>query len=190
MNFSLGCAGCGEDIRSGQSLLALEKQWHLWCFTCTKCGCLLAGEYMGRLVQSHIISILFSGVSWKIEPGCCYLIVYSAEPQGLESICFVISCVLWRSTIALWQLIIQHIRKGDIFLSESSSWTYHLLYVSWDNFFSLVTKLWWMGGLQVCCFFVIFRDGKPYCEKDYQAEFGVTCAGCGGYIIGKVLQVK
>lgn len=73
------CAGCGEDIRSGQSLLALDKQWHLWCFTCTKCGCLLAGEYMGR-------------------------------------------------------------------------------------------------------------DGKPYCEKDYQAEFGVTCAGCGGYIIGKVLQ--
>lgn len=73
------CAGCGEDIRSGQSLLALEKQWHLWCFTCTKCGCLLAGEYMGR-------------------------------------------------------------------------------------------------------------DGKPYCEKDYQTEFGVTCAGCGGYIIGKVLQ--
>lgn len=71
-----------------------------------------------------------------------------------------------------------------------NSWTYHLLYVSWDNFFSLVTKLWWMGGLQVCCFFAIFRDGKPYCEKDYQAEFGVTCAGCGGYIIGKVLQVK
>ena len=35
-----------------------------------------------------------------------------------------------------------------------------------------------------------FRDGKPYCEKDYQAEYGVTCAGCGGYIIGKVLQVN
>lgn len=73
------CAGCGEDIRSGQSLLALAKQWHLWCFTCTKCGCLLAGEYMAR-------------------------------------------------------------------------------------------------------------DEKPYCEKDYQADFGVTCAGCSGYIIGKVLQ--
>ena len=46
----LECAGCGEDIRSGQSLLALEKQWHLWCFTCTMCGCLLSGEYMGRSV--------------------------------------------------------------------------------------------------------------------------------------------
>ena len=34
------------------------------------------------------------------------------------------------------------------------------------------------------------RDGVPYCEQDYQAEFGVTCAGCGGYITGKVLQVS
>ncbi|XP_066932754.1 actin-binding LIM protein 1-like isoform X2 [Clytia hemisphaerica] len=73
------CAGCGNDIKSGQALLALDKQWHLWCFTCHKCGCLLAGEYMGR-------------------------------------------------------------------------------------------------------------DGVPYCEQDYQSEFGVTCAGCGGYITGKVLQ--
>ena len=39
-------------------------------------------------------------------------------------------------------------------------------------------------------FNLFFRDGKPYCEKDYQADFGVTCAGCGGYIIGKVLQVN
>jgi len=31
-------------------------------------------------------------------------------------------------------------------------------------------------------------DGVPYCEQDYQDEFGVTCAGCGGYITGKVLQ--
>lgn len=35
-----------------------------------------------------------------------------------------------------------------------------------------------------------FRDGVPYCEQDYQSEFGVTCAGCDGYITGKVLQVS
>ena len=34
------------------------------------------------------------------------------------------------------------------------------------------------------------RDGLPYCEQDYQMEFGVSCAGCGGYITGKVLQVR
>ena len=32
------------------------------------------------------------------------------------------------------------------------------------------------------------KDGFAFCEKDYQAEFGVTCAGCQGYITGKVLQ--
>ncbi|XP_065649509.1 actin-binding LIM protein 1 isoform X3 [Hydra vulgaris] len=73
------CAGCHNVIKSGQALLALEKQWHLWCFSCFKCGCLLAGEYMGR-------------------------------------------------------------------------------------------------------------NGVPYCEQDYQSEFGVSCSGCGGYITGKVLQ--
>ncbi|CAB4017780.1 actin-binding LIM 1 isoform X21, partial [Paramuricea clavata] len=32
------------------------------------------------------------------------------------------------------------------------------------------------------------KDGFAFCEKDYQTEFGVTCAGCQGYITGKVLQ--
>ena len=40
------------------------------------------------------------------------------------------------------------------------------------------------------CGLDFFRDGVPYCEKDYQLEFGVTCAGCGGFITGKVLQVN
>ena len=41
-----------------------------------------------------------------------------------------------------------------------------------------------------CSFSCTNRDGVPFCERDYQAEFGVTCAGCGGYITGKVLQVR
>ena len=36
--------------------------------------------------------------------------------------------------------------------------------------------------------FCLFRDGLPYCEKDYQAQFGVKCAYCNRYISGKVLQ--
>jgi hypothetical protein len=39
-------------------------------------------------------------------------------------------------------------------------------------------------------FFIFFRDGVPYCEKDYQKLFGVRCAYCNRYISGKVLQVK
>ncbi|XP_078669166.1 actin-binding LIM protein 1-like isoform X26 [Branchiostoma floridae x Branchiostoma belcheri] len=79
MPASTACAGCGDEIKSGQALLALDKQWHLWCFKCTQCGCMLAGEYMGK-------------------------------------------------------------------------------------------------------------EGRPYCERDYQQLFGVKCAGCLTYITGKVLQ--
>ncbi|XP_066277151.1 actin-binding LIM protein 2-like isoform X7 [Branchiostoma lanceolatum] len=81
MPASTACAGCGDDIKSGQALLALDKQWHLWCFKCTQCGCMLAGEYMGK-------------------------------------------------------------------------------------------------------------EGRPYCERDYQQLFGVKCAGCLTYITGKVLQLS
>lgn len=33
------------------------------------------------------------------------------------------------------------------------------------------------------------RDGLPYCEKDYQRQFGVKCDHCERFIAGKVLQV-
>ena len=32
------------------------------------------------------------------------------------------------------------------------------------------------------------KDGQPYCEKDYQALFGVKCTYCFRFISGKVLQ--
>lgn len=73
------CAGCKEDLKEGQVLVALEKSWHIWCFKCHTCGSVLHGEYMGK-------------------------------------------------------------------------------------------------------------DGVPYCERDYQKQFGVKCAYCNRYISGKVLQ--
>ncbi|XP_062288993.1 actin-binding LIM protein 3-like [Scomber scombrus] len=73
------CAGCGEEIKQGQSLLALERQWHVSCFKCRTCGCTLTGEY-------------------------------------------------------------------------------------------------------------ISKDGIPYCETDYHAQFGIKCEGCKRYISGRVLE--
>ncbi|XP_074866085.1 actin-binding LIM protein 3 isoform X9 [Carettochelys insculpta] len=42
------CAGCQEEIKHGQSLLALEKQWHVSCFKCQTCGIILTGEYISK----------------------------------------------------------------------------------------------------------------------------------------------
>lgn len=78
--FVVECAGCREELKEGQALVALDQQWHIWCFKCGTCGVVLHGEYMGR-------------------------------------------------------------------------------------------------------------DGVPYCERDYQKQFGVKCAYCNRFISGKVLQV-
>ncbi|XP_027021550.2 actin-binding LIM protein 1a isoform X2 [Tachysurus fulvidraco] len=42
------CAGCGRDIKNGQALLALDRQWHLGCFKCKACGKVLTGEYISK----------------------------------------------------------------------------------------------------------------------------------------------
>lgn len=73
------CAGCKENIKDGQALIALDLHWHVWCFKCTQCQTPLHGEYVAK-------------------------------------------------------------------------------------------------------------DGKAYCEKDYQKLYGVTCVYCKRYITGKVLQ--
>lgn len=26
------CAGCGDQLKEGQALIALDRQWHIWCF--------------------------------------------------------------------------------------------------------------------------------------------------------------
>uniref|UniRef100_A0A0N5CWT8 Actin-binding lim zn-finger protein limatin involved in axon guidance n=1 Tax=Thelazia callipaeda TaxID=103827 RepID=A0A0N5CWT8_THECL len=41
-----GCASCGQPLQTGQVLLALEEQWHVWCFKCSECSAVLQGEYM------------------------------------------------------------------------------------------------------------------------------------------------
>ena len=47
---SSDCAGCGRDIKNGQALLALDRQWHLGCFKCKACAKVLTGEYISKYV--------------------------------------------------------------------------------------------------------------------------------------------
>ena len=42
------CAWCLSELKDGQALAALDKQYHIWCFKCTVCKILLHGEYMGH----------------------------------------------------------------------------------------------------------------------------------------------
>ncbi|XP_048964503.1 actin-binding LIM protein 2 isoform X19 [Canis lupus baileyi] len=42
------CGGCGAEIKNGQSLVALDKHWHLGCFKCETCGKQLDAEYISK----------------------------------------------------------------------------------------------------------------------------------------------
>lgn len=47
------CAGCNTELKEGQALIALDRQWHIWCFRCLVCGQVLSGEYMGKDGQPY-----------------------------------------------------------------------------------------------------------------------------------------
>ncbi|CAH1406096.1 unnamed protein product [Nezara viridula] len=42
------CSGCHGELKEGQALIALDRQWHVWCFKCSDCEVPLHGEYMGK----------------------------------------------------------------------------------------------------------------------------------------------
>lgn len=48
LNFFPECAGCKTPMDDGQALVALDRNWHVWCFKCGACKGVLHGEYLGR----------------------------------------------------------------------------------------------------------------------------------------------
>jgi len=42
------CGDCNQELRDGHALMAMDKQYHVWCFKCAACGMILQGEYMGK----------------------------------------------------------------------------------------------------------------------------------------------
>ncbi|MBN3316035.1 ABLM2 protein, partial [Atractosteus spatula] len=42
------CCGCGKDFKNEQSLVALDKHWHLGCFKCKICNKVLNAEYISK----------------------------------------------------------------------------------------------------------------------------------------------
>ncbi|KAK9501234.1 hypothetical protein O3M35_011983 [Rhynocoris fuscipes] len=42
------CSRCFQELKEGQAVIALDRQWHVWCFKCTICGVPLHGEFMGK----------------------------------------------------------------------------------------------------------------------------------------------
>ncbi|KAL7989234.1 hypothetical protein Chor_011900 [Crotalus horridus] len=128
------CAGCKEEIKQGQSLLALEKQWHVSCFKCQTCGIILTGEYISK---SSIIAMFLTMILLCID--------LSMDNQTLGL----------KGPAAVRQLQIDPAQNQQIRSKNR------------------------LEGK---------KDGVPYCEADYHAQFGIKCETCNRYISGRVLE--
>ncbi len=54
---SADCCGCGKEFKNEQSLVALDKHWHLGCFKCKVCNKVLNAEYISKLVPLLLFSV-------------------------------------------------------------------------------------------------------------------------------------
>lgn len=54
---SADCCGCGKEFKNEQSLVALDKHWHLGCFKCKVCNKVLNAEYISKLVPLFLFSL-------------------------------------------------------------------------------------------------------------------------------------
>uniref|UniRef100_A0A668ARH3 Actin binding LIM protein 1a n=1 Tax=Myripristis murdjan TaxID=586833 RepID=A0A668ARH3_9TELE len=75
------CAGCGRDIKNGQALLALDRQWHLGCFKCKACGKVLTGEYISNAGMSPFC-LCNCAAGWSLLSKSCVAFVCRVFQAG------------------------------------------------------------------------------------------------------------
>ena len=78
----LECAGCGDSIRTLQSVVALNRHWHLFCFTCYRCKKYLTTEYMHKYV-CVCVSIVYTSVYTQCSGDQAYCETCYQELYGM-----------------------------------------------------------------------------------------------------------
>uniref|UniRef100_A0A8C2FS75 Actin binding LIM protein 1b n=1 Tax=Cyprinus carpio TaxID=7962 RepID=A0A8C2FS75_CYPCA len=208
------CYKCGEPCK-GEVLRVQSKHFHIKCFTCKVCGCDLAqggffmknGEYLCTLDYQRLHGTRCNGCGDFVEGE-----VVTALGKTYHPTCFVCTVckrpfpagdrVTFNGKDCLCQRCIRPASPTPKDISASSSETY----IKSDNCAGcgrdikngqalLALDSQWHLGCFKCkaCGKVlsgeyISKDGSPYCEKDYQINFGVQCEACHRFITGKVLE--
>nr|XP_057917154.1 actin-binding LIM protein 1-like isoform X5 [Doryrhamphus excisus] len=200
------CVKCG-DVCKGEVLRVQSSHFHIRCFTCKVCGCDLAqsgfflknGDSLcpldyqrlhgtlcnscGGFVEGEVIAVL-----GKTYHPACFVCTICKKPfpagdcvtfSGKDRICQ--RCV---SPLSPPPTGIRYsnncngcgrdIKNGQALLALGSQW--HL-----GCFKCNICRRMLSGEY-------ISKDGVPYCERDYQLQFGVQCDACQKFILGKVLE--
>nr|XP_040033456.1 actin-binding LIM protein 1-like isoform X3 [Gasterosteus aculeatus aculeatus] len=200
------CFRCGEPCK-GQALRVQNSHFHVKCFTCKECGCDLAhsgffmrtGDYLCPLDFQRLHGTLCSSCGDFVEGAVVTVLGKTYHPA-----CFVCSvckepfpagdCVTFSGKDCLCQRCVRppsptphdvswsgncsgcgrDIKNGQALVALGGQW--HL------GCFKCKACRRMLSGEYIS------KDGFPYCERDYQIQFGVQCEACQKFITGKVLE--
>ncbi|KAK9530519.1 hypothetical protein VZT92_012015 [Zoarces viviparus] len=200
------CLRCGEPCK-GQVLRVQSSHFHIKCFTCKLCGCDLAqsgffmknGDYLCPLDFQRLHGTLCNSCGEFVEGAVVTVLGKTYHPA-----CFVCTvckrpfpagdCVTFSGKDCLCQRCIRPLSPTPNDTSCSSNCSGCGRDIKNGQALLALGRQWHLGCFKCkACRRVlsgeyISKDGVPYCERDYQIQFGVQCEACQKFITGKVLE--
>ncbi|XP_068610378.1 actin-binding LIM protein 1-like [Brachionichthys hirsutus] len=199
------CFRCGEPCK-GKVLRVQANHFHINCFTCKVCGCDLGQSGFFVKNGDYLCSLDFQRLHGTICNSCREFVegeVVTVLGKTYHPACFVCTickqafptgeCVTFSGNDCLCQRCVQpvsptpaglscpncsgcgrDIKNGQALLALDGQW--HI-----GCFKCKVCRKVLSGEY-------MSKDGIPYCERDYQIQFGIQCDTCQKYITGKVLE--
>ncbi|XP_070847077.1 actin-binding LIM protein 1-like isoform X2 [Chaetodon trifascialis] len=200
------CFRCKEPCK-GEVLRVQANHFHIKCFICKVCGCDLAqsgffmknGDFLcpldfqrlhgtlcsscGDFVEGEVVTVL--GKTY--HPACFVCtICKQAFPTG--------ECVTFSGKDCLCQHCARPVSPAPNNVSYPSSCSGCGRDIKNGQALLALGAQWHLGCFKckscrkVLSGEYISKDGVPYCERDYQVQFGVQCDACQKFITGKVLE--
>ncbi|XP_056222935.1 actin-binding LIM protein 1-like isoform X3 [Seriola aureovittata] len=200
------CFRCGEQCK-GEVLRVQNNHFHIKCFTCKVCGCDLGqsgffmknGDYLcpldfqrlhgtlcnncGEFVEGEVVTVL-----GKTYHPACFACTICKQPFPAGD------CVTFNGKDCLCQRCIRPVTPTPNDINHSSNCSGCGRDIKNGQALLALGGQWHLGCFKCkACRKVlsgeyISKDGVPYCERDYQIQFGVQCEACQRFITGKVLE--
>ncbi|KAM8730466.1 actin-binding LIM protein 1-like isoform 1-T1 [Acanthopagrus schlegelii] len=200
------CFRCGEPCK-GEVLRVQANHFHVKCFTCKVCGCDLAqsgffmknGDFLCPLDFQRLHGTLCNNCREFVEGEVVTVLGKTYHPA-----CFVCTvckrafpageCVTFSGKDCFCQRCIRPVSPAPNDVSYPNNCSGCGRDIKNGQALLALGGQWHLGCFKCkACRKVlsgeyITKDGVPYCERDYQIQFGVQCEACHKFITGKVLE--
>ncbi|KAM3591842.1 uncharacterized protein V6R79_008189 [Siganus canaliculatus] len=200
------CFRCGEQCK-GEVLRVQNNHFHIKCFTCKVCGCDLAqsgffmrnGDFLCPLDFQRLHGTLCNNCREFVEGEVVTVLGRTYHPA-----CFVCTickqafptgeCVTFTGKDCICQRCVRPVSPAPSDVSYPSNCFGCGRDIKNGQALLALGGHWHLGCFKcTACRKVlsgeyISKDGAPYCERDYQIQFGVQCETCQKFITGKVLE--